>query len=62
MEWKTFIKVYFLLSHFLMNLYLLENSDFYCKTEVTFENDNYRALVINNNVIFCVNDISNHQH
>ena len=41
-----------------MNLYLLESSDFYCKTsELTFENDNYRALLINNNVIFCVNDI-----
>ena len=57
MEWKTFIKVYFLLSNFLMNLYLLESSDFYCKSEFTFENDHIAYTFNKNNFTTCVNDI-----
>tara|TARA_B100001248_G_C27284944_1_gene409606 strand:+ start:254 stop:553 length:300 start_codon:yes stop_codon:yes gene_type:complete len=40
-----------------MNLYLLESSDFYCKSELTFENDNYRVLYNKNNATVYVNEM-----
>lgn len=58
MELKTFIKVYFLLSNFLMNLYLLESSDFYCKSEFTILNDNWNYYDIDNMRIGCINNSS----